>query len=304
MTTELPSYFGAYPPDSKLRRPLWLGLSATENALRTLKSRTYDMCFLQRNLTSTLCTWEPLLCKPLIFDVDDAIFLGPRGHHANQIAQFATLTICGNDFLANHFSQFGIVEILPTAVDANRFIPNSLVKKERPIIGWSGSSSGFKYLYAIEPALKKLTNLYPDLIIKVVADKAPFFKTLPPDKVVFEIWSAAREVEALQEFTVGIMPLDDDLWARGKCSFKMLTYMAVGLPVVVSPVGMNREVLERGVCGFAATTKDDWVGTIGTLIDNPSLANQMGCQGRHIVELYYDLKTVAPKLSKLLLDHA
>lgn len=298
--SELPSHFGAYAPASKVSRPFWLGATIAESLARTLLSSRFDLRLLQRNLTATLCTWEPLLRKPFVFDVDDAIFLGPRGASAGRIARSASIIICGNNFLAEHFSCHGRVTVLPTAVDTLRFVPRVALKPAKQVIGWSGSSSGLKYLYDIEPAILSLLHKHPDAVLKVVSDKPPVFKTLPSDRVVYERWSSEREVAVLQEFAVGIMPLEDDLWSRGKCSFKMLTYMAVGLPVVVSPVGMNVEILAHGSCGFAAKTKDDWVDAISNLLNEPALADQMGRTGRKIIEARYARNVVAPQLAQLL----
>lgn len=298
--SELPSHCNAYAPGSRVLRPMWFAATGTESLVRTLCANRYDLRFLQRNLTATICMWEPLLRKPFVFDVDDAIFLGPRGGSADRIARLAALTICGNNFLADHFSTHGPVVVLPTAVDTNRFVQRAWSPNTRPVIGWSGSSSGLKYLYGIEPAIQKLLYQHPEALLKVVSDKAPVFKTLPSKQVVYERWSPDREVSALHEFTVGIMPLEDDLWARGKCSFKMLTYMSVGLPVVVSPVGMNVEILDRGPCGFAAKSSDDWVDAISTLLSDATLACQMGRSGRQIVEARYARNVIAPQLAQLL----
>jgi glycosyltransferase involved in cell wall biosynthesis len=298
--SELTSFFGAYAPVSRIRRPFWAAATMAESLVRTLRANSYDLRFLQRNLTATLCTWEPFLRKPFVFDVDDAIFLGPRGASANRIARAASLTICGNNFLAEHFSRYGPVEVLPTAVDTGRFVPRLNPQPSRPIIGWSGSSSGLKYLYGIESALQTLLHRHPDVLLKVVADKAPAFKILPSDRVVYERWSPEREVATLQEFAVGIMPLEDDLWAQGKCSFKMLTYMAVGLPVVVSPVGMNGEILGQAPCGFAAKTTDEWVDAISTLLCNPRLSTDMGRAGRQLIETRYARNVIGPQLARML----
>lgn len=298
--SELGSSFGAYAPSLRISRPAWLVGSMAEGLVRTMRANRYDLRFLQRNLTATLCTWELALRKPFVFDVDDAIFLGSRGASADRIVRAASLTICGNNFLADHFSLHGPVAVLPTAVDTSRFVPRSGPLSSRPIIGWSGSSSGLKYLYGIEPAIKKLLLKFPDIIFKVVSDKAPIFTTLPISQVLYEPWCEEREVAVLHEFTVGIMPLEDDLWSRGKCSFKMLTYMAAGLPVVVSPVGMNVEIMDRGDHGFAAKTPDDWIDAISSLLSKPTLAEQMGQVGRQIVETHYSRNVVAPKLAQLL----
>lgn len=298
--SELSSAFGAYPPASRARRPAWFAASAAESLARTVRARRPGLRFLQRNLVATLCTWEPLLRRPFVFDVDDAIFLGPRGASADRIARCATLTLCGNAFLAEHFGRQGRVEILPTAVDTARFTARSGPPPSRPVIGWSGSSSGLKYLHGIEPALRVLLERMPDLRLKVVSDRRPAFDTLPPERVLFEPWSPAREADVLHEFSVGIMPLADDPWARGKCSFKMLTYMAAGVPVVVSPVGMNAEVLAQGACGLAARTRDEWVDAISAVLSDGTLAARMGGAGREVVEARYALHVIAPALARLL----
>lgn len=298
---ELESKFGAYAPVEKVKRPLWIAKSLAENILRTYKSNKYDIRFLQRNLTATLCTFESYLKKPLIFDVDDAIFLGARGRSADVIASYSSVVVCGNAFLADHFSNFAPVEVLPTAIDTIKFSPvKKLVNNSSAVIGWSGSSSGFKYLYSIEDAIKRVMVAYPSVVLKIVSDRPPNFKNLPNDRVIFEIWTPQREVDAIREFTLGIMPLHDDLWARGKCSFKMLTYMAVGIPVVVSPVGMNLEILSRGNCGFAPSSLDDWFDAIASLLTHESNRVEMGVVGRHLVETIYSKAVIAPKLIELI----
>ena len=300
--SELTSHFSAYAPASRIHRPFWLAATMAESLVRTLRADPHDLRFLQRNLTATLCTWEPILRKPFVFDVDDAIFLGSRGASADRIARCASLIICGNNFLAEHFSRQGPVEVLPTAVDASRFVPRAGPPSPKPVIGWSGSSSGLKYLYGIESAILKLLRRHPEAVLKVVSDKTPAFNSLPPDRVIYERWSAEREVAVLQEMSVGIMPLADDLWSRGKCSFKMLTYMAVGIPVVVSPVGMNAEVLAQGACGLAAKTTDDWVDAISSLLTDSALGDQMGRTGRQIIEAHYARSVVGPRLARILGD--
>lgn len=297
------SRFGAYPPASHNLRPAWFAAAYAESLLRVLSSNRFDVRFLQRNLISRFCTLEPLLKKPLIFDVDDAIFLGARGASANRISKISSLTICGNDFLANHFSDFGSVVVVPTAVDTLRYSVRSKRNNRFKVIGWSGSSSGFKYLYEIESVILSVLKKFEDVNFKVVADKPPLFKSLPKERVVFEQWSADKEVEALQEFSIGIMPLEDSLWARGKCSFKMLTYMAVGIPVVVSPVGMNAQVLSHASCGFGPKNHDEWVNAISALLESSTLSESMGSVGRKIIEERYAKNVIGPKITDIIKLH-
>jgi glycosyltransferase involved in cell wall biosynthesis len=291
---------GAYPPSSWLARAAWLPATVADAAIRALNASRADLCLLQRELVSTLVTAELLIRCPLVFDVDDAIFLHPRGRVTDTIARRAALTICGNRFLAEHYGQFGQVSVLPTAVDTERFVPVSADDARPPVIGWSGSSSGFHFLGEVEPALAIVLQKHPEVMFKVVADRMPRLPLIPFERLRFERWSPQSEVRALQEFTVGLMPLTNDDVARGKCSFKMLTYMAVGLPVVVTPVGMNAEVLALGQIGYAAQSTDEWVQAITTLLRDPESAGRMGKVGRTVVEQHFSRRVIGPRLAKLL----
>ncbi len=297
--TEFGSAVGAYAPEGFLPRFPWLASTVADSFRRVEACRNHDIVFLQRTLTATIATWEPRIRPPFLMDVDDAIFLGPRGKSAARVAKMARLVVCGNQFLADYFCNFGPVAIVPTAVDTDEFRPGDGGQKEDLIIGWSGSSSGFEYLRQIEPALRNVLRKFPKARLRIISDKPPSFPTLDSDRVEYERWTPERQVSALQDFNVGLMPLADSLWARGKCSFKMLTYMAVGIPVVVSPVGMNVEVLAHGRAGFSAETTDDWTEMLSTILSEPSVRYEMGGVGRKVVEQHYSRKVIAPQLIDL-----
>lgn len=294
-----PARHGAYPPDGTLQRVGWLPRAVADAARRAWRANDADVCLLQRELVSTLHTAERLIRRPVVLDVDDAVFLHKRGRLVDSIARRAALIICGNSFLADHFSALGSVAILPTAVDASRFVPAD-AGTTRPVIGWSGSSSGFTYLESIQEPLRIVLERFPDAIFSVIADRAPALPMLPAKQLRFTRWQAETEVQGLQSFTIGIMPLSDTPWSRGKCSFKMLTYMAVGIPVVVSPVGMNREVLALGECGLAALGVDGWVDALTDLLRAQQRSLEMGSVGRRIVESHFSRDVVAPQLAGLL----
>ena len=296
----IPAKFGAYPPVGMLRRIEWLPRALADSTLRSLQANDADLCLLQRELISTLYTAERIIRKPIVLDVDDAVFLHKRGRSIDEISKRASLIICGNTFLAEHFSKFGTVEVLPTAVDASRFVPMT-IPRERPVIGWSGTSSGFKYLESIQEPLRIVLQRFPDAVLSIVADRPPALTSIPEEQLIFTRWSPANEVQVLQSFSVGIMPLNDTPWSRGKCSFKMLTYMAVGVPVVASPVGMNREVLALGDCGLSATNTDDWVDVLVALLRDRDRSTRMGMTGRRIVESHYSREVITPRLANLLL---
>lgn len=296
----LPAKYCAYPPKGLLKRLGWFPSTLWDATSRALLSREADVCLLQRELVSTLRTAEPLISCPIILDVDDAIYLNGRGAKSDATARQAALIICGNRTLAEHYGELGRVEILPTAVDVDRFVPKAPVDDESPVIGWSGSSSGFSYLEMIEPAIAHVLKMHPSARFVVMADRQPRLAALPAERVCFLPWSEEGEVEAIQSFSVGLMPLWDDAWSRGKCSFKMITYMSCGIPVVVSPVGMNADVLALSNLGFAARNCDDWVQSIDLLLKDRDLARQIGCAGRTVAEAHFSCDVIAPKLVELL----
>lgn len=295
----LDARFGAYPPANLLARPGW-GIGAVANGLwRSLRARRADVTLVQRSLISSMRTFECLSTRPLILDVDDAVFLqGWPGWH-DSLAQRATHVICGNEYLAEHYRQLAPVSVIPTTVDTQKFVP-SLNPSENPVIGWSGTSSGLMFLESIEKSLGIVLKRFPSAKLKVICDRPPNFRALPADRIMFEQWTPELEVAGLQSFTVGLMPLLDTPWSRGKCAFKMLTYMAVGIPVVVSPVGPNKEILELGRAGFAASKAEDWVEALSRLLQDPALSMEMGSKGRSIVEQHFDCEVHAAALADVI----
>ncbi len=301
--TELHTKRGAIPPPSRVIRPAWLLANFLDARSVVRVANEFPVRFLQREMISTLCTAEVGLKSPLVFDVDDATFLNQRFGGVDRVAKRASLIVCGNEFLADHFSRFAEIKVLPTAVDTVRFSPAPLDARRR-LIGWSGSSSGFQYLYQIEGALQTVLKKFPDVKLRVVADRAPRFKSLPESQVEFLVWNPATEVIHIQDLAIGIMPLNDSPWERGKCSFKMLTYMAVGVPVVVSPVGMNLQIMRQGEPGLMARNKDEWVDALSSLLTHESRSAEMGKQGRQIIETHYAAKNVGAELAAVLRQQA
>lgn len=299
---ECPSYAGTFPPNQRWMRPLWGLWNLGERAPDTLRSFAYDLVFFQRELLSTFVTWEPLTRSPRVLDVDDAIWVHPRGDFARRLARLCDHVVCGNNFLADEFSRWNPnVSILPTPVDVHRFSPPiTPANNERPIIGWMGLSKNLVFLYQIEKALAEVLRRYPRAILRVVTSEPPAFHSLPSDQVEYIPWSPENEAPTMQEMTVGIMPLDDTIFSRGKCSYKMLLYMSCALPVVVSPVGMNAEVLEQGEVGFGASNESDWVDSLDALLQNPDLRMRIGAAGRDVVVKNYSVEVLAPRLAKTL----
>ena len=294
-----------YPPPQRWLRPSW-GLAALVGRVPAIiASYGYDVVLFQRELISTLVTLEPLSRHPRVLDVDDAIFLHRGGKSAQHLSEMSDMVICGNDFLAERFSQWNRnVVVVPTAVDTKRFIPLNFPRKKQDnlVIGWIGSSGNFKYLYLIEDALEQVIRLVPNVKIRIVADKEPNFRGVLKDNLEFIPWSPEIEVKSLQTMTVGIMPLTDSVWTWGKCSFKMLQYMACGVPVVVSPVGVNSRVLSLGAVGLGASTQKEWIAALVGLLEDKKQRVNMGKNGRSIVEDYFSIDVIAPRLARHLRD--
>lgn len=292
---------GLYPPATKWQRPLWAATRLAALVPDVLESRQYDAVLLQREMLSSFATLERFTGRSRIFDVDDAIHLLRGGTFARRIAQGCDQVIAGNDYLAEWYGQWNRrVTVLPTAIDTERYVPAPRGEDGTVRIGWIGTSGNFPYLQAIEPALERAMAERPDLHLLVMADRAPHLPRLDPARVRFQPWSEAGEVAALQAMDVGIMPLPDDPWTRGKCSFKMLQYMACGMPVVVSPTGMNAQVLAGGEIGFGPAGSDQWTEALLALADSAELRHRMGGEGRRLAESTYSVRTIAPRLAQIL----
>ncbi len=297
--------WSSYPPINRVIRPFWALGTLSARLPGITCSRRYNVTLLQREMLSTFLTLEPLTRRPRILDVDDAIWLHQRGGFARRLAGICEAVICGNDFLAGQFSHWNSnIKVLPTAVDSERYFP---VKKEganeKLIIGWSGTSSGFKFLYGIEGALNTILKKHAGATLRIVADRRPDFSIIPPRQLEFIKWAPDNEVRTLQDMTIGIMPLEDSLWSRGKCSFKMLTYMACGLPVAVSPVGMNAEVLAQAEIGCGPAKEDEWVDALDWLLLNREKGREMGLAGRELIEKKYSIHSLAPQLADILIQY-
>jgi glycosyltransferase involved in cell wall biosynthesis len=304
--SEMPSHFGHYPPQNKWLRPLWAAATLAEQLPKIIKSYQYDVVLLQREMLSSYVTLETLTKSPRVLDVDDAIFLHRNGSCARSLAQISDRVICGNAYLADRFSAWNKdIIIIPTAVDTERYLPS--VKQGQcegaTVIGWIGTSGNLKYVYSIEAALAKVLEIYPKAKLRIVCDKMPEFNLIDINRFEFISWSEEMEIESIQGIDIGIMPLEDSAWARGKCSFKMLQYMSCGVPVVVSPVGMNSEVLAMGSVGYGAISEDEWVDAIGTLLDNPNLRHKLGTFGRQVVIESFSITKVAPKIAACLTEY-
>jgi len=253
-------------PGALARRPTTRAVA--DGALRGAKvavrlpavARTWraGVTWLERELLPGHLTLEPLLHRPVVFDVDDAIWLLSPGHEraARAVAARAATVVAGNEFLADWFGAVApSVERIWTAIDTERFVPAA--RHEAPfVLGWTGSGTSLRYLHGLVPALRRFLAEAPEAKVVVMSD-AFIPLGLPGDRVELVRWSPSAEATVIQSFDVGLMPLGRGDWAKGKCAFKMLQYMACAVPSVVSPVGMNAEVLAMAEVGLPAADDDE-----------------------------------------------
>ncbi|MCA1706728.1 MAG: glycosyltransferase family 4 protein [Actinobacteria bacterium] len=286
---------------------LWEGVKLLTRAPGLLGTWKADVSWLERELLPGRGTLERLIKRPYVWDVDDAIWMNVRGDDSwlKRIANNASVLVVVNDFVADWFdSHADDIRILPTAIDTNRWRPAQRDGRESFTIGWTGLSTNFRFLYEVEDALYDVLAAAPQGELLVIADKPPTFKRLDGRRVRFLEWSPEVEAEGVRQMDVGIMPLISDPWSEGKGSFKMLQYMSCGLPVVVSPVGMNRQVLETGTIGIGAQTNEEWTEALLHLCRDATTRAEMGARGRQVVEKHFSVDAIAPALVKVFQDVA
>jgi glycosyltransferase involved in cell wall biosynthesis len=289
-----------YPLISKYRTerfPLLSTLARLPGLLASLRS---DITWFGRELVSGRSTLERFAGTKRLFDVDDAIWLVYPNTFSEEIALRCEGVIAGNRFLAEHYEKRGArVWVVPTSVDTEVWRPAPHREQANWTIGWTGTWSNLKYLYAVEEPLADFLVQHTDSQLLIVCDRRPQFERIPSSRWRFIQWSPQTEVRPVQLMDAGLMPLAETEWARGKCAFKMLSYMASGVPVIASPVGVNQEIFQKAQVGFPATTHGDWYEALCSLYRDREAALSMGRQGRRVVEEYYSVKNSALMLAKI-----
>lgn len=276
----------------------------------------HDIVFIQRQaffLGGPWVEWLASRRSPLIFDFDDAIWM-PEISRGNRrfaslknvekipsILRMASTVIAGNAYLADWARAHNPnVVIVPTCVDTDRYVPRTADRDpDAPIvIGWSGSPSTIIHFELALPTLARIKEKYGKRVgFKVVGD--PEFRDERLG-IQGEAWRSDNEVRDLQAMDIGIMPLPNDEWSKGKCGLKALTYMATGLPTLSSPIGVNTEIVRDGVNGFLADGDDAWVERLCALIEDPGLRQRLGTSGRNtVIERYSVLRWREPLLEIL-----
>jgi len=277
-----------------------------------IQSSNFDLVWIEKEALPWLPVGiEKLLLGriPYVLDYDDAIFhnydlhssywvRSLLGRKIDRLMKGATLVTTGNDYLADRARQAGAprVELLPTVVDMNRYQPVRNRSSDIFTIGWIGSPSTAKYLLLLEDALAIVCRNFTARLVLIGSGRLRLMGT----PVTLRQWSESTEVSDIQTFDVGIMPLSDSPWERGKCGFKLIQYMACGIPVVASPVGINRQIVDDGINGYLASTTNDWIRALSELRDNSEGCRTMGRAARDKVEVRFSLDYNAAILARLL----
>ena len=282
--------------------------------LLMFKIRKYDFIFIHReaSMVGPACfEWfiAKVLRRKFIYDFDDAIWLpnysesNARFHRlkmyrkVNKVMKYADRIIVGNDFLKAYANRFNEnVQIIPTTIDTTQVHNIKANPDQEPIvIGWTGTHTTTNYLEPILPVLDELAKTH-SIVFHVISN-------LPPDfdrpYLQFVKWNKDNEIVDLAKFNIGIMPMEESEWTLGKCAFKGLQYMALEIPAVLSPVGMNTEILEHGKSGFLCSNQDEWLETLTLLIEDKSLRCKIGEEGRKVVLEKYSLNAFSKQYLNL-----
>lgn len=266
--------------------------------LRRLKN--YDIVFIYREAVMFGSAFFEKRFKKkgarIILDFDDAIWLMDvsegnkklswlkRPSKTADILKLSDMAFVGNSHLAAYAEQYNQnVKIVPTTLDIQKMNIKKDVANGKICIGWTGSHTTLKHFELAIPFLKRIAEKFP-VKIKIISDIS-----LDNSELEFDFcrWNKDTEMEDLSDFDIGIMPLPDDEWARGKCGFKGLQYMAIGIPAVLSPVGVNTEIIQDGENGFLARNDDEWIEKLSQLIESADLRKKIGAAGRQTVEERY-----------------
>lgn len=293
--------------------------SSLRRAVDVYTAPRYDMVVIHREAFPFFCPRvERMVLRRhsrVVFSLDDAIYAGHRdtpnkkypliyklkyGPGVNEVLAKSAHVIAGSRTLAEHARQFNPqVSVIPTVVDTNRYAYRAPSAPVEPVmIGWMGTRSTSPYLFDIAAVLRQLGEVFREKIgFRMYGDPQ---LQLPVPNCEARPFSLESELDDLRSIDIGIMPLPDNEWTRGKCAFKAIQYMALGIPTVSSPVGMASEIIKHNVNGLLASTSGDWFEALARLIRDADLRRRLAEEGRKTIEAYYSLGVWAPRFADLL----
>ena len=300
------------------RSPIFVARRYAQRARQIHGIKQADLIWLEKEALPYVPFWleRGLMPRrvPYVVDYDDAVFhnydLSPSrlvrrlfGRKIDKVMSGASAVICGNDYLAERARRAGArhVGCVPTVVDVSRYqlnASNEVHQNDTPVIGWIGSPSTQHYVLALKPVLEAMHHQHGARLVLVGAQPqlAEQFGDLPVEVLP---WSEDSEASAIAGFDIGIMPLPDAPWERGKCGYKLIQYMAAGKPVVASSVGVNIEIVEGWHCGELADNSIQWSAALSGLLVDPMRRRSLGEQGHRAVQEYFSLQVQAPRLVEI-----
>jgi glycosyltransferase involved in cell wall biosynthesis len=278
--------------------PLYKALCRASRAYETARPRSGKFVIFSQKLSLPSFAWPERLAArngPLVFDFDDALFLGTDGSPSRvrvaafeRVARAAAHVVAGNPYLASHVPPEIPHTIIPTAIDVDSFHPRPRQPGRTVVFGWMGTASNFPSLRAALPYLLRGLDRVHGSRLRIVSNG-----TLPEladnARVELRTWSEETEAEELAGFDIGLMPLEDSASARGKCGFKLIEYMAMAKPVIAARVGANENIVRPSGAGLLVDRLEDWPDAMAALGADAAQATQMGAAGRKHVEQHYSL---------------
>lgn len=276
-------------------------------------SRNYDLLWVEKEIYPWLPAWSESLLRssriPMVVDYDDAVFhrydLHPSavvrkvlGEKIDAIMRHSSLVIVGSDYLAERARRAGAgwIEEIPTVIDLERYPDRASSGNRTFTVGWIGNPTNAWYVKEIRAVLRRLADTGILRVMLIGAGRT----VLTGIELDIREWSEETEVADIQEMDVGIMPLPDEPFERGKCGYKLIQYMACGKPVVASPIGANKAIVENNVNGFLASSESEWFAALNQLREDRILRHHLGAAGRALVESNYCLQVTASRLEALL----
>jgi glycosyltransferase involved in cell wall biosynthesis len=270
------------------------------NAIKTIsryslliKQHRFDLIWQNRLILPHSAFFEKRWKKPLVFDFDDAVWLTEGRDELASALKTAEIVFAGNEYLAEFAAiQNKNVFIIPTTVDTDRLVPGTLPPKFT--LGWIGTQSNFPYLDLIKSPIIEFLRKHADARFMVVSSSMPTQFNFDEKQFLFRKWSGKDENDLINEFTVGLMPLPDNDWTKGKCGYKILQYMSCGRPVVVSPTGINNQLITKSNAGLMAGSDTEWLDAFEQLKNEPLQNRHYADNGREFVLKYYSVNAYTP----------
>jgi len=272
----------------------------------------FDVVCIQRRLLSPFeFSWVRRKSKKIIFDLDDAIMYrsssSSHPHSFSRRFKFRWMVKGSNVVIAgNHFLQSEVLKadpkkrvfVIPTSIDMDSYPKKKEVNTSKEILlGWIGTKGNLRYLKRLEPTLQAIAKRFPQVKLKVISNGHFESNSISTTN---KAWKLEDENQDLISFDIGLMPLGEDLWSKGKCGLKIVQYLSVGVPVVCTPVGINSDIVVDGENGFWAMDDQEWVDRLSSLIQNPELRRQMGVKGIETIEKGYSLSVTSEKFYNIL----